>query len=500
MELTEADALGTAEAVRAGRVSAVDVATAHLERSARLGPVVGAFARLTPELALAQAAAIDEAVARGETSAPLLGVPCPIKDLNPVAGIGWEAGSAALRGTLADIDDDIVDWLARSGTVMIGKTATPEFGLPCYTEPDGAPAARTPWDLSRSAGGSSGGAAAAVATGLTPIAHASDGGGSIRIPASVCGLVGLKASRGRIGAGRLRTPGPGLGTDGVVSRTVADSAVALDVLAGRGSGETYQVPGPESTFLDAAGRAPGRLRIGVLTTPVIAEADVHPACLEAVRATAAALAGLGHDVGEAPVPFAVDRWQAFGALWAVGAASIPLPEEAEAILRPLTRWLRQQGRRTSGVAYSAAAGAVQRLTVDTALAWDAFDVILTPTLAQPPALVGELRDDDDPAADFAAQTRFTPWTSVHNLTGRPAISLPLHTAVIGGGTLPIGVMLSGRLGAEEMLLSLSAQLEAAVGWEHPFLVREPQGDGGRERGQLSGSRRGARLKDSSVPR
>ena len=265
MELTEADALGTAEAVRAGRVSAVDVATAHLERSARLGPVVGAFARLTPELALAQAAAIDEAVARGETSAPLLGVPCPIKDLNPVAGIGWEAGSAALRGTLADIDDDIVDWLARSGTVMIGKTATPEFGLPCYTEPDGAPAARTPWDLSRSAGGSSGGAAAAVATGLTPIAHASDGGGSIRIPASACGLVGLKASRGRIGAGRLRTPGPGLGTDGVVSRTVADSAVALDVLAGRGSGETYQVPGPESTFLDAAGRAPGRLRIGVLT-------------------------------------------------------------------------------------------------------------------------------------------------------------------------------------------------------------------------------------------
>jgi amidase len=474
MELTQADALTTAAAVRAGSLSAVDVANAHLERSARLGPVVGAFARLTPELALAQAAQVDSAVARGDAGAPLLGVPCPIKDLNPVAGVGWEAGSAAMRGNVADADDEIVGWFADAGTVMTGKTATPEFGLPCYTEPEGAPAARTPWDLSRSAGGSSGGAAAAVAAGLAPIAHASDGGGSIRIPASTCGLVGLKASRGRISGGRARMPGAGLATDGVLSRTVADTAIALDVLAGHGIGPTYQVAAARTSFLDAAGRDPGRLRIGVLTTPVIAEADVHPACLEAVRATAATLAGLGHDVSQAPVPFPVERWQAFGAIWAVGAASIPLPEEAEQLLRPLTRWLREQGRRTSGVAFAAAIEAVQRLTVDTALAWDAFDLILTPTLAQPPALVGELRDDDDPAADFAAQTRFTPWTSVYNLSGRPAISLPLHTAQIGGRTLPIGVMLGGRLGAEELLLSVSAQLEAAVGWAHPYLTADPE--------------------------
>ena len=208
MELTELDALGTAAAIRAGTVSAVEVATAHLDRAERLGPVVGAFARLTPGLALAQAAAVDEAVAAGATSssagagaAPLLGVPCPIKDLNQVAGVGWEAGSAAMRGLVAEVDDDIVGWLRGAGTVVTGKTSTPEFGLPCYTEPDGAPAARTPWDLSRSAGGSSGGAAAAVATGLAPIAQASDGGGSIRIPASACGLVGLKASRGRISGG-----------------------------------------------------------------------------------------------------------------------------------------------------------------------------------------------------------------------------------------------------------------------------------------------------------
>ncbi len=475
MEPTGLDARATAAAIRTGTVSAVEVAAAYLARSERLGPVVGAFARLTPELALAQAAAVDEGIARGESAAPLLGVPCPIKDLNQVAGVGWEAGSAAMRGVVADVDDDIVGWLRGAGTVVTGKTSTPEFGLPCYTEPDGAPAARTPWDRTRSAGGSSGGAAAAVATGLAPIAQGSDGGGSIRIPASACGLVGLKASRGRISGGALRMPGPGLGTDGVLSRTVADTAVALDVLSGHGVGETYHVPRPHTTFLDAVGREPGQLRIGILTTPVIAEADVHPACLEAVRVTSEALAALGHDVSDAPVPFAVERWLAFGAVWAVGAASIPLPPEAETVLRPLTRWLRERGRATSGVEYAEALGAVQRLTVDTALAWDAFDLILTPTLAQPPALVGELRDDDDPAADFAAQTRFTPWTSVYNLTGRPAISLPLHTADVGGRTLPIGVMLGGRLGAEETLLSVSAQLEDSVGWSHPFLVDDPRG-------------------------
>ncbi|HEX5334857.1 MAG TPA: amidase family protein, partial [Propionicimonas sp.] len=245
-------------------------------------------------------------------------------------------------------------------------------------------------------------------------------------------------------------------------------------LAGRGVGETYQVPAPHATFLAAAGREPGRLRIGVLTTPVIAEADVHPACLEAARAAAEAMAALGHEVAEAPVPFGVERWLAFSALWSVGSASIPLPPEAEPLLRPLTRWLRERGRATSGVEYAEALGAVQRLTVDTALAWDAFDLILTPTLAQPPSPVGKLRDDDDPAGDFAAQTRFTPWTSVYNLTGRPAISLPLHTAEVDGRTLPIGVMLGGRLGAEETLLSVSAQLEDAVGWSHPFLASDPE--------------------------
>jgi len=469
MALTERSALELAHLVAARDVRAVDVVAEHLARSVDLGARLGAFARLTPDAALARAADLDAGLDRGEPAPPLAGVPCPIKDLSPVAGVGWEGGSAAMAGTIADVDDDVVGWFAAAGTISTGKTSTPEFGLPCYTEPEGGRPAVTPWDPSRMAGGSSGGAAVAVAAGMAPIAHASDGGGSIRIPASCCGLVGLKASRGRVGTGRLRQPGPGLTTDGVLSRTVGDTAAALDALSGRGVGETYTAPIVPPTFLEASRRDPGRLRIGVLTTPVIAEADVHPVCADAVDATVAALTRAGHDVVQAPVPFPADHWLAFRSVWAVGAATIPIPAEAELALRPLTRWLRETGRRVSGVEYAQALGTIQRLTREVALAWDGFDAVLTPTLAQPPLPVGALRDDDDPAGDFAAQTRFTPWTSVANLTGRPAISLPLHSAAVDGSILPIGVMFFGRFGEDALLLALAAQLEAEVGWRHPFV-------------------------------
>ena len=167
------------------------------------------------------------------------------------------------------------------------------------------------------------------------------------------------------------------------------------------------------------------------------------------------------------MPFPAERWAAFEALWSVGALSIPLPEGAEDLLRPLTRWLREVGRGVTGVGYADAVAAVQRLTREVADAWADFDVVVTPTLAQPPAPIGALRDDDDPAADFAAQMAFTPWTSIANLTGRPAISLPTHTALIGGVKLPIGVMLTGRFAAEEALLSLAASLED-VGFARPL--------------------------------
>ena len=465
-------ALDIAREVNAGQLSAVEVAAAALELAAQRGPRYGAFSCLAPEHGMADARRTDVRIAAGERLR-LAGVPCPIKDLNQVAGLPWEAGSAALRGSRASLDDPIVGQLAAAGTSMIGKTATPEFGLPCYTEPDtGAPAV-TPWDPTRSAGGSSGGAAAAVAAGIVPIAHGSDGGGSIRIPASACGLVGLKVSRGLISPGN-RPPGPGLGVDGVLTRTVRDTALALDVLAGPRPGDTYWAPVAPGGYLAACERTPDRLRVGVLTQPVIAgDAEVHPACLDAVSRAVGLLEGLGHEVVECPVPFPAAQWEAFASVWAVGALGVPLPPEAEVALTPLTRWLREAGRTSTALEYAQALGAIQLLTQQVAEVWDGYDVVLTPTLAQPPAPTGSLRDDADPAADFAAQTRFTPWTSIYNLTGRPAISLPLHTARVDGPEspqLPIGVMLGGRFGAEDTLLGVAAALEQIAPWGRPSLT------------------------------
>jgi amidase len=466
-EYSALSALQIASAVNAGELSAVEVAEVTLSLADEVGGRYGAFTCLAPERALDDARRTDRRVAAGERL-PLAGVPNPIKDLNPVAGLPWEAGSAAMRGMIGPHDDPIVGWFADAGTTMIGKTSTPEFGLPCYTEPDGRPPAVTPWDPTRSAGGSSGGAAAAVAAGITPIAHASDGGGSIRIPASACGVVGLKASRGLISPG-ARPPGPGLGLEGVVSRTVRDTALALDVLAGARPGDTYWAPVTSGGYLAACDRAPHRLRVGLLTTPVIAEdAPVHAACLDAVARAALLLEGLGHEVVEAPVAFAAQRWNAFRSVWAVGALSIPLPPAADPALTPLTRWLRERGRGATGLEYAGAMAAIQVLTREVAETWADFDVIVSPTLAQPPAPVGSLRDDADPSADFEAQMRFTPWTSVFNLTGRPAISLPLHTARVDGPDsprLPIGVMLGGRFGQDDLLLGLSAALESVAPWE-----------------------------------
>lgn len=458
-------AVEIADAVASGRLSAAEVAEDALRRAEDWGPELGAFASLAPEVTRAQAAAVDVARAAGHALPPLAGVPCPIKDLAEVDGLPFEGGSAALRGNVGRRTDAVAARLLAAGTLTVGKSATPEFGFPAYTEGPAIDPARTPWDPTRGAGGSSGGAAAAVASGIVPIAHASDGGGSIRIPASACGLVGLKTSRGLVPTGVDRVPGPGLVSDGVLSRTVRDTALALDVLAVDDAGETFRQPTRPGTFRAWCDRPPRALRVGVLLDPVISEAaQVHPACRAAALETAGWLADLGHEVADAGVPFPAERWAAFDAVWATGAASIPLPPEAEPLLSPMTRWLRDRGRNVSGVQYAEALDAIQRLRHEVEHAWRSFDVVLTPTLAQPPAPLCSLRDDDDPAADFAAQIDFTPWTSVANLTGRPAISLPLHRGVIGGVQLPLGVMLTGRDGADGVLLQLAAQLEAAHPW------------------------------------
>ncbi|MDO5499644.1 MAG: amidase [Propionibacteriaceae bacterium] len=461
MQINELTALDLSKAIRAGEVSVREATEDALRRAH--ADTLGAFTHICDERALQQADQLqaqlhDESFEAGV----LFGVPCPIKDLAMVAGLPMEGGSAALRGNIAIEDDGIVIRFRECGTVMIGKTATPEFGLPCYTEPEGRPPASTPFDPRRGAGGSSGGAAAAVASGVVAIAHGSDGGGSIRIPAATCGLVGLKASRGRVSKGPLGVDGAGLVSDGALTRTVRDTAAVLDALTPGWPGDPFWAPRPQGTFLAAADAEVQPLRVGVLTQPIICDhADIHRGAITAVEKTIALLEALGHHVEEAPKPFDAAAWDAFAAIWAIGSLGAPIPREAESQLRPLTRWLRERGRSFSGEQHAQALVAAQQVTRGTAALWDPFDLILTPTLAQPPAFHGSLRNDDDPAEDFAAQTRFTPWTSVYNLTGRPAITLPVHTEVVDGVELPFGAMLGGRLHEDALLISVAADLEAS---------------------------------------
>ncbi|TGO05514.1 amidase [Serinibacter arcticus] len=483
-------ALEIAAAVRRGEVGAVEVTTAALERAARRGPAVGAFVELTPELALAQAREVDAAVARGEggdgiTGLELAGVPIPVKDLNQVAGVPLRAGSRVLAAQpiVPEVDDGTVVRLREAGSTMIGKTATPEFGFPPYTEPRTGPdgsivAARTPWDLRRGAGGSSGGAAAAVAAGIVPLAHASDGGGSIRIPAASCGIVGFKPSRGLVSTGPWGVDGNGLATQGVVSRTVLDTALALDVL-GRGwpgdgprpgrSGAPRASGGLLAAALDGDDDGAVRgLRVGILTAPVVAgDAVVHPEAVAAAERAVRTLEAGGAVVGTAPVPFTPQEWLAFMPLWSVGALTLPVPDEAEELLEPLTRWLREVGRSVSGADYARAVADAQRVARQVATAWDAFDVVVTPSLAGPPAPVGSIRNDADPARDFEDQKRFTPWTSIANIAGLPSVSLPVHRAVLDDVELPFGAMLTGRLGQDGALLATARHLELADPWPAP---------------------------------
>ncbi len=464
-ELHDLSALEQAAAVGAGEISPVELVGHYLERVARLSDQVGAFVTVTGEAALEQARAAERAVRAGAELPPLHGVPLALKDLNLTAGVRTTFGSVTYSDFVPPIDDHVVSLLRAAGTISLGKTNTPEFGLPCYTEPEVAPPARTPWDLSRSAGGSSGGAAAAVSAGLVPFAQGSDGGGSLRIPASACGLFAVKVSRGRISNGPVTGDVTGLGANGPLARTVADAAALLDAMAVPMPGDPHwAAPLPaDETFLAAASRAPQRLRVGRYADSAVPGAELHPDCRAAWESASALLADLGHDVEDIALPFGPELIPQFEVVWSVSAATLPLAPEQEAALRPLTRWLRARGRQTSGPDFMAALGGLQMASRAAIQKTAAYDAVLTPTLAQPPAAVGGLRDDGDPAGDFEAQKRFTPYTATYNMTGQPAVSVPLHWTAAG---LPIGVMLVGRPADEATLLSLSAQLEAARPWRH----------------------------------
>jgi amidase len=467
-QIHDLTALEQATAIRTGEASSAEITDHYLDRIDRLNEQVGAFYSVTHDLAREQAAAADKAALasrkEGGDLPPLTGVPVPIKDLNMVAGVRLTYGSAVLAENVATEDDYVVEHLRSAGIVITGKTATPEFGLPCYTETKIGPPARTPWDLSRSAGGSSGGAAAAVAAGLAPAAQGSDGGGSIRIPASVCGLFGIKPTRGRISQGPMMPDLAGLSTDGPLARTVADAALLLDAMTGNHPGDMYTLPPLPAgeSFLGHASRDPGKLRVARSLTTLIDGAEVHPDCVAAYDAAAALLSSLGHEVEDVDLPFPVEAVPSFLALWYAMATLAPIAPEQEADLLPLTRFLRARGMELSAADLLFHQAILQGSVRPAMRAISGYDAILTPTVALPPRPVGWF-DEVEPAENFIRQTQFTPWTALYNLSGQPAVSVPLHWTDEG---LPIGIMLAGRMGDEATLISLSAQLEAARPWAH----------------------------------
>jgi amidase len=464
-QLHDLTALECAAAVRRREVSPVELVEHALDRIERLDDQVGAFVTATADRAREQARSAEQAVrgADPDQLPPLHGVPTAIKDLNLTAGIPTKLGSRAFEDFVPTVDDHVVTLLRAAGTISLGKTATPEIGLPCYTETDIGPPARTPWDTSRLAGGSSGGAGAAVASGFIPIAQGSDGGGSIRIPASVCGLVGLKTARGRISRGPLDIDSSRLSVLGPLARSVRDAAAFLDAVAIAQPGDPDPAPPLPAgeTFLAWCDREPGPLRIGrYLESPIPAEID--PQVRAAWEQASSLLASLGHEVVDGAAPVPPEVVPAFETVWAVSAATAPVAPEREQLLRPLTRYLRERGRQVSGPQYAAAIGQLNLYARQGIAATAHLDAVLTPSLAQLPRPIGWFTGDGtDPAADFERQKQFTPYTAIYNMTGQPAISLPLYQSTEG---LPIGMMLVGRPRGEAQLLALAAQLEAALPW------------------------------------
>jgi amidase len=399
--------------------------------------------------------------------APFTGVPIAVKDLNDVAGMPTTFSCKAYSRNVPRADAAVTRRIRDAGFVILGKTNTPEFGTIAQTESELNGACLNPWDAALTPGGSSGGAAAAVAGGLLPVAHGSDGGGSIRIPSSCCGLVGIKPSRGRVSPAPYVSGSLGLGTSGPIARTVRDAAALLDAMRGYEPGDFYVAPEPERPYIDECGAAAGRLRVAVTTTPPT-DVPVDPECVAALRDAAELLNELGHDVVEATPPWQLpDMILAFIRVWQVGPATSGVDDLS--LLEPINRALAEQARETPSQEYGAAIMQLQTIARSVVAFWGDVDVVVTPTLAMLPVPIGWTWEDTDgdPLAAFARQTLFTPFTPLLNVTGQPAASVPLHTSADG---LPVGVQLIGRPFDEATLFRLAAQLEEARTWSQRFPI------------------------------
>src|SRR5437762_1824814 len=469
-ELALLDATAQAELVRQRQVSPRELVDGAIGRIERVNPQLNAVIIQRFEKARAEAAAPEL------PDGPFRGVPFLLKDLIcHSAGDPYHAG-VRLLSELAWVERYDTYLAARfraAGFVFLGRTNVPELGPAPTTEPVAYGPTRNPWDTSRSPGGSSGGSAAAVAAGLVPVAHANDGGGSIRIPASECGLVGLKPTRGRTSLGPdAGESWAGAVTEHVVTRSVRDTAALLDAVAGPMPGDPYFAPPPARPFAAEVGRDPGRLRIGVLARVPGDAFGLHPDCAAAARDTARLLESLGHVVEESH-PAALDdpevgqRFTLVVAAWLARDLDYWSERTGQRIgpddVEPMNWAVAQQGRACSGHQYIRAVEWLQAYTRRVAAWWaEGFDLLLTPTLAEPPPPLGEFSArPGDPLRGFRRALPFVTFTSPFSITGQPAISLPLHW---NGDGLPIGVQLAAAYGREDLLIRVGAQLEQARPW------------------------------------
>ncbi len=462
------DATDLADLVRRREVTPGELAAATIERIKRLNPTLNAVIVRMDELA--HAAAQNDF----DPDSPFPGVPFLLKDLvAEYAGVPIAEGSRYLAGhCVSPADSELVVRQKKAGLIIAGKTNTPEFGLIPTTEPALTGPTRNPWDTSRTPGGSSGGSAAAVAAGIVPMAHANDGGGSIRNPAALCGLFGLKPSRGRNPLGPdYGDAGSGLIAEHAVTRSVRDSAALLDATAGPDFGDPYHAPPKERAYVDEVGRDPGKLRIAV-SLRAFNLSEVHPECRAAVEATAKLCEDLGHNVEWADPSFDEDGYQrAFAGIWTAFASwavrdwadrygLTPSEEQFE----PNTWRMYLSGERRSSGAYLRAVQDIQRVSREVAGFFQTYDLTLTPTTAMPAVPLGSFKSSEsDPATFVKRLNEYSGFTSLANGTGQPAMSLPLHWSA---DNLPVGSHFMARYGAEDMLFRLAGQLEQARPWAH----------------------------------
>jgi amidase len=454
-ELAFASALEQAELVRSQQISPVELVTGYSERIGAVDAALNAFVTVCCKEALEEARRAEEAT--GELP-PFHGVPLPIKELTDTAGIRTSYSSRAFAEHVPGADAAVVRRLREAGLIVIGKTNAPEFGSIPVTESELHGACRNPWNTELTPGGSSGGAAAAVAAGLAPAAHGTDGGGSIRIPASCCGLFGLKPARGRVSNAPYVDGSVALGSSGPITRTVADAAALLDAMTGYEWGDASWAPPPERPFLDEVETEPDRLRVALTTAPPV-DVPVDPACVRAAEEAAALLAELGHHVDEATPEWRSDEFQSlFLRVWQTGPAMYPADPQ---LYEPHNRAFVERAHETSSVEYGRTVMRLQRSCRPILAFWADYDVVLTPTLALSPVPIGWLFEGDDPWHWIDRAIRFTPFTPLVNVLGLPAVSLPLSQTEDG---VPVGVQLIGRPADEATLLRVSAQVERARPW------------------------------------